>query len=270
MLIDTEDLEKVKSFKNSWGATKVKEKRWLIKGTYRENKVKKNITLIIFILNITDNSLVRFINKDQLDHRKSNLTVGYEAVQITKGNDYKIDGNKAYLVLNRREETPLTSQIDVEDLQRVLGKGTWFAEWHSGFDNYLVQNVSYYYEDGKKHRKKITLHSFIMGITDKSSINHVDGDTLNNCKANLKVYSKEMLNDYEEMENGAVAIILIDEYGKEKGRAIIDKEDLSRVRSNGYRWFYYQGNGYPYAIANISGKRVYLHRLIMLHQKEWL
>ncbi|RKJ30358.1 hypothetical protein D7X33_41570, partial [Butyricicoccus sp. 1XD8-22] len=103
VIIDTEDLEKVKSFPNTWGATKVRGDRWQIKGTYRENKVKKNIPLSRFILDVTDSSPVRFINGDQLDHRKSNLTVGYQEVQIKKGNEYEVNGDKAYLMLKRRD-----------------------------------------------------------------------------------------------------------------------------------------------------------------------
>nr|WP_304220047.1 HNH endonuclease [Fredinandcohnia onubensis] len=264
VVIDTEDLEKVKSFPNTWGATKVKGSRWLIKGTYREDQVKKDITLSRFILDVTDHSPVRFINGDQLDHREKNLTVGYQEIQIVKGNEYVVKDEIAYLKLKRRDGTTLTTQIDAEDLQRVLDKGTWFAEWHTDFENYLVHNVSYYYVDGKKHRKKITLHSFIMGIDNKEPIRHADKDTLNNRKSNLKVYSKEMLNDYEEVDKDTVAIILRNKDGKEKARTLIDKEDLDRVKANGYTWFYYKGNGYPYAVANNSeGQRIYLHRYIM-------
>lgn len=263
VFIDTEDLKKVKSFPNTWGATKVRGDSWQIKGTYRENIVKKNIPLSRFILAVTDSSPVRFINGDQLDHRKSNLTVAYQEIQIVKRNEYEIIVDTAYIKLKRRDGSSLTTQIDAEDLHRVLEKGTWFAEWHTDFKNYLVHNVSYYYVNGKKHRKKVTLHSFIMGVENREPIRHVDKDTLNNCKSNLKVYSKEMINDYEEVENGTVAIILRDKHGKEKARTLIDKEELERVKANGYTWFYFVGNGDPYVVANASEGRIYLHRFIM-------
>ena len=51
---------------------------------------------------MTDSSPVRFINGDQLDHRKSNLTVGYQDVQIVKGNEYEVNGDKAYRKLKKR------------------------------------------------------------------------------------------------------------------------------------------------------------------------
>lgn len=43
----------------------------------------------------------------------------------------------------------------------------------------------------------------------------------------------------------------------------IDKEDLDRVINNGYTWCYFRSNGEPYAVANTSQGRVYLHRFIM-------
>lgn len=263
VLIDTTDLPKAMSFPNSWGATNVGGRKWQIKGTFRENKIKKNITLSRYLLDIQDSSPVRFINGNQLDHRRGNLTVGYEEVQIVKGNDYEIKDDKVLLKLNKRVGTDLYTQIDREYLERVLEKGTWFAEWHSDFNNYLVHNVSYYYTDGKKHRKKVTLHSFIMGTDSKSPIRHVDGDTLNNCKSNLKVYSQTMMNDYEEIDNETVAIILRDKQGKEKARTLIVKEDLERVINNGYTWFYFKSKGDPYAVSNTPEGRIYLHRFIM-------
>ncbi|MEA3321185.1 MAG: hypothetical protein U9Q88_14345 [Bacillota bacterium] len=263
VIIDHEDLEKANSFPNSWGATKVRGNRWLIKGTYRENGVKKNVPLSRFLLDVKDNSPVRFINGDQLDHRKSNLTVGYEDIQIIKGNEFEIKDDKAIIKLNRRDQSALYTQIDKEDLPGVLEKGTWFAEWHPELNNYLVQNVSYSYVEDIKQRRKITLHSFIMGTEKKEPIKHLDKDTLNNCKVNLRVYSLEMMNDYEELGEDIVAIILRDKYGKEKARTLIDKEDLARVIGNGYTWSYFKGNGEPYAVTGTAEGRIYLHRFIM-------
>ncbi|AMN30966.1 hypothetical protein BFS06_12200 [Clostridium perfringens] len=266
VLIDTKDLSKAMSFKNSWGATKSKN-RWLIKGTWRENGVKKNISLNRYLFDACDNSCIRFINGNTLDHRRCNLT-NSEAVQIVKGNEYEIKGDRAFLKLNRRDGSKLITQIDLEDLDRVTSKGTWFAEWHKDFNNYFVQNVSYYYEDGKKHRKKISLHTFLMNTKPSEPIRHCDGDTLNNCKANLKVYNRTMMNDYEQISDDTIAIILRDSNGNEKARTLIDKEDLEKVINNGHTWCYFRCKGEPYAVLNLKSKRVYLHRFIMNTPKD--
>lgn len=165
--------------------------------------------------------------------------------------------------MNRRNNDPIITKVDKEDLQRILDKGTWYPEWHKDFNNYLVHNVSYYYIDGKKHRRKMTLHSFIMNMNLREPIRHCDGDTLNNCKSNLKVYCQTMINDYEYIDDNTVAIILRGKNGEEKARTLIDKEDLARVINNGYSWCYFKGNGEPYAVADNSKIKVYLHRFIM-------
>ena len=121
----------------------------------------------------------------------------------------------------------------MEDLERVFEVGTWFAEWHDDFNNYLVQTVNKYTVDGKKHKKKRTLHSVIMGLENKEPIRHVDKDTLNNCKSNLRVYGKDMMNDYEEIDEETVAIILRGIDGEEIERTLIDKEDFARVNAVG-------------------------------------
>jgi len=263
VLLDTIDLEKALSFTNSWGATLVNGRKWTVKGTYRENKVKKNVTLSRYLLDAEDNVPIRFLNGDQLDHRRKNLVNGYAEIQIRKGNSYKISNEIATLELRRKSGDPLYTTIDVEDLLKVLEKGTWFAEWHNDFNNYIVHTVEYIKNSGHKKRIKSTLHSFIMGVEAKAPIRHLDGDTLNNRKSNLAVYSQTMLNKYIELDVDTVTILLSDKDGNEKGRTIIDKEYFDKVKSNGYTWFYFQGNGQPYAVSAVKRKRVYLHRLIV-------
>ena len=66
-----------------------------------------------------------------------------------------------------------------------------------------------------------------------------------------------------QSDEGTVKIILSDKNGNEKGSTIIDSADLDKVESNGYTWFYFVGNGDPYAVSGLRGKTIYLHRLIV-------
>jgi hypothetical protein len=178
----------------------------------------------------------------------------YEA----KGNEYEVKENIAYIKLRKKDGTIIDTKIDAADLKMVLDKGTWFAEWNKTFNSYLVQNVNY------PSKEKQTLHSFILGAHAKSPIRHINGDTLDNRRCNIKVYNQNIgINDYEKLDAETIAIILRDKYGREKTRTMIDNEDLDKVLNSGYTWVYYTNHGRDYAISNSPEGRTYLHNFIM-------
>ena len=107
------------------------------------------------------------------------------------------------------------------------------------------------------------MQSFILDVHPKAPVRHINGDTLDNRKCNLEVYNQNTINDYEELDEETVAVILRDRYGKEKSRTIIDKEDLNRVINNGYTWVLFKKETEPYAIANTPEGKIYLNRFIM-------
>lgn len=176
----------------------------------------------------------------------------------TKGNEYEIKENVAYIKLRKKDGTIIDTKIDAADLNMVLDKGTWFAEWNKTFNSYLVQNVNY------PSKEKQTLHSFILGAHAKSPIRHINGDTLDNRRCNIEIYNQNTgINDYKELDTETVAIILRDKYGIEKARTIIEKEDLDKVLNSGYTWVYYTSRNQNYAISNSPQGRIYLHNFIM-------
>lgn len=181
----------------------------------------------------------------------------------TKGNEYEIDGKVAYLKLHKKDGTTINATIDAEDLTRVLEKGTWFAQWHKDFNNYLVLTVSEQYVGDKKYIEKQTIQSFLMNVHTKAPIRHLNGETLDNRKCNLELYKQDKTNDFQEVDAETIAIILRDKYGKENAKTLIDKEDLDRVMNTGYCWVCHKINGEPYAVANTPGGRVFLNRYIM-------
>jgi len=174
-----------------------------------------------------------------------------------------MDGNVAYLILQKKDGTTINTTIDAEDLTKVLEKGTWFAQWHKDFNNYLVQTLSEQFVGGKKNIEKQTLQAFLLNVHTKAPIRHLNGDTLDNRKSNLELYEQNKINDYQEFNANTIAIILRDKYGKENGKTLIDKEDLDRVINTGYSWVSHKINREPYAVANTPDGRIFLNRFIM-------
>jgi len=181
----------------------------------------------------------------------------------TKGNEYEINGNVAYLKLYKKDGTTINATIDAEDLTIVLEKGTWFAQWHKDFNSYLVLTLSEQNNLDKKIIEKQTLQSFLLNVHTKAPIRHINGDTLDNRKCNLELYNQNTTNDFKEFNAETIAIILRDKYGKEIGKTLIDKEDMDRVINTGYCWVCHKINGEPFAVANTPEGRVFLNRVIM-------
>ena len=195
------------------------------------------------------------------NHRKRWLDI--KAMRKLIENKYKIDGNVAYLELLKKDGTTINAIIDTEDLPMVLENGSWFAQWHKDFNNYLVLTLIERYEGDKKYIEKQTIQSFLLGEHTKSPIRHINGNTLDNRRCNIELYKQNTTNDFQEINSETIAVILRDRFGKENGRTLIDKEDLDKVINIGYIWVYYKINGKPYAVANTPKGRIFLNRFIM-------
>jgi hypothetical protein len=183
----------------------------------------------------------------------------------TKPNEYEINGEVVTIKLNKKDGTVLdiSTIIDTEDLQAVLDKGTWFAEWDKDFNSYLVQTSHEFFTAGRKHSGKQSLQSFLLKIHTKAPIRCINGDTLDNRKANLEIYVQKTTNNYEWFDANSTAVILRDKYGKKEAKTLIDNDDLDRVVNYGYAWVCHKVKGEPFAVANTPGGRVYLNRFIM-------
>ncbi|ERI91548.1 hypothetical protein HMPREF1982_03193 [Clostridiales bacterium oral taxon 876 str. F0540] len=174
-------------------------------------------------------------------------------------NEFEVNKNTAYIRLKKKNGSTVDTKVDAEDLQRVLDRGTWFAEWHKDYNSYLVMN----YIDSDKRKEKQSLQSFILEVDPRTPIRHLNGDTLDNRKSNLEIYNKNSYNNYKELDGETAEVILMDSHGRNASKTIIDKADLYRVINNGYPWVYYKVNEKPYAVANTPSGRLYLDRFIM-------
>lgn len=115
---------------------------------------------------------------------------GDDQIAGKKGNEYTIEGNYAKVRLNRRKQEPLYTYIDAEDIQRVLIDFPY--TWYPGFDNHTK---TYYAKcniydkslfNGVSH---LNMNSYIMNpeLIQRIQVDHIDHDTLNNRKENLRV-----------------------------------------------------------------------------------
>ncbi|QGU94597.1 hypothetical protein GOM49_05325 [Clostridium bovifaecis] len=187
----------------------------------------------------------------------------------SKINEYEVKGDIAYIKLSKKKGGFVDTKIDAEDLNLVLNKGEWFAEWDKEFNSYLAQNLNYSFAGDKKLKEKQSLHSFILGTNTRTPIRHLNGDTLDNRKCNIKIYDQNAaVNDYENVDFKTIAIILRDKYGRKKEKTLIDREDLDKVINFGYSWVYYLSRGRHYAAANTPNGRIFLHNFLMNPPKD--
>jgi hypothetical protein len=208
--------------------------------------------------------MLRFSNMHKLSFTNKTLYIKKEVVIIKntyddRRNEYEVKENIAFLKLRKKNGTLIDCKIDIHDLERVLEGGLWFAEWHKDFNNYLALR----YIQKEKRREKQALHSFIIGADDKAPVRHLNGDTLDNRKSNLEIYNRNTPNDYKQGGDDSISIILRDNHGRENGKTIIDRDDLSRVLNNGYTWVHYRKDERRYAVANTPSGRIFLEKFIM-------
>lgn len=77
----------------------------------------------------------------------------------------------------------LRAFIDDEDFE-LVDKFTWYCEAHGRtFRSFAVKDKNI---EGKRTRKKIFLHRFILKAEKGQIIDHIDGNALNNQRSNLR------------------------------------------------------------------------------------
>lgn len=141
--------------------------------------------------------------------------------------------------------------------------GTWFAEWHKDFNNYLVQSLTTTTVNGKTTSTKRTIQSVILDVNPKAPIKHLNGNTLDNRKENLELYNKTLKNDCTKIDHETMGIILRDKFGNHKETALISMEDVNKVVRDNYNWVVYKKGSETMVVANTPEGRIRLDRLIM-------
>ena len=94
-------------------------------------------------------------------------------------NKYKIDGD-VLIVYNRKDDREIL--FDAEDFH-LVNKHTWY-----------IDTTQYARTEYKENNCRIRFHAhrFIMNPPSNMIIDHIDCNTLNNCKLNLRIVTKQI------------------------------------------------------------------------------
>ncbi len=90
-------------------------------------------------------------------------------------------------ITTKREEKPIVILIDKEDVEKI-NFTKWSLKYDKTVDNYYV----YAWErNNYKNRKRIILHRFLVNCPNNLQVDHVNRDTKDNRKSNLKIVSQQ-------------------------------------------------------------------------------
>src|SRR3990167_1728218 len=82
------------------------------------------------------------------------------------------------LIIKSKAYGLLIIKLDDDDFDRVANYGKWCASKDRG---------KFYFHKRITKTTKITLHRFLMGFPQRKYVDHINGDTLDNRKENLRV-----------------------------------------------------------------------------------
>ena len=96
-------------------------------------------------------------------------------------NKFEIEGDKVSVFLNRRDGTILETIIDKEDLAKIQEiSGTWYASKNKNC-SYATSSTGKVYK-----RRQLQLHRWIMDTPEGLQVDHINHDTLDNTRSNLR------------------------------------------------------------------------------------
>lgn len=99
-------------------------------------------------------------------------------------NAYEVRGDHVVIFLNTKKGI-IEALIDIEDLEKMHQyKNSWYSSWHKHTNSYYVL--------GQIGNRKISLHRYVMGEPEGMFIDHINHDTLDNRKTNLRAVSRRV------------------------------------------------------------------------------
>jgi len=110
-------------------------------------------------------------------------------IPISKGlNDFIIDGDVTTLLIDNGFGEVYKCSIDTEELQKLKDfDHSWYGRiFYNCTTPYIITGIRK--EENKTKYSTLLLHRFIMNVSDPEiDVDHIDHDTLNNKKENLRV-----------------------------------------------------------------------------------
>ena len=104
-------------------------------------------------------------------------------------NKYKIINDYVIIYLNRKDGTVLETIIDLEEMDKVLGyKYKWYPHYFKNTKTFYAYSTVYNGSPNQGFKNgTIRLNNFIMDFPVGVEIDHIDHDTLNNRKSNMRI-----------------------------------------------------------------------------------
>jgi hypothetical protein len=97
-------------------------------------------------------------------------------------NEYLITGNVTNIRITRLDGEFYDVLIDTADLERVRSRGIWFVKEFNKYGHYYVFGNTVV--NGKRHTE--LLHRFLMEEPKGLDVDHINHDTLDNRRVNLR------------------------------------------------------------------------------------
>lgn len=103
-------------------------------------------------------------------------------------NNYYIKDDVVYIELNRRTGEKFYTLIDINDFHLMEQfKGKWFSSYDPDHDGYYAQAVVRNgVRDGKTIYTSLTLHKYLMSPKNGYVIDHINHNSLDNRRCNLR------------------------------------------------------------------------------------
>lgn len=108
-------------------------------------------------------------------------------------NKYMIVDNYAVVYLENKNNEVYETLVDLDDLQRLINlNASWHLRWDEDSKLYYAKTTKYIKDkdDKRKQAKTLQLHNYILKTSDYTIVDHINHNTLDNRKENLRIISQ--------------------------------------------------------------------------------